>query len=299
MSARKCFVAAVTFVLALALSLDVSGAGRRGGARGGKPSKPRAGKPAKARAAKRAGVRPKKGPQKHAGKRQGRQSKRIKSGVRDGSLTPREAKRLGREQAHIAKERKKAAADGKVTPREKAKLQHDQNKARRHIAKERHGAQGEMGPKPKWKTWDPGVNRRQHRQTHRIAQGIRSGSLTKDEVHTLVQGERQLAKLEREYKSDGVLTVAERKDLHHELNELSKQIFAEKHDADHQSRLRAAVRAKLQEAKLSGADAKELAAQGRRLLEIKRILGGPKELDDGEREALEEEFDSLADNLFE
>lgn len=275
MSGRKCLVAAVTFVLALALSLDALGAGARGGGRAGKAAK------------------------SHAGKRQGRQSGRVKAGVRDGSLTPREAKRLGKEQAHVAKERKKAAADGKVTPREKAKLQHDQSKASRHIAKERHDAQGEMGPKPKWKTWDPGVNKRQRNQRRRIAQGIRSGSLTKDELHTLMQGERQLAKLEHEYKSDGVLTVAERKDLHQELNQLSKQIFAEKHDADHQPRLRAAVQAKLQEAKLSGADARELAAQGKRLLEIKRILGGPKKLDQGEREALEEEFDSLADNLFE
>jgi len=231
-------------------------------------------------------------------KRQGRQKTRIKSGAKDKSLTPRETKRAVGQQRRIQRHGKQAASDGKVTPKERIRLEREQNRASRSIAKQRHDQQGEMGPKPNWKVWDPGVNRRQRNQNRRIGQGVRKGSLTKDEAKSLGQAERDLRKLEREYKSDGKLTIDERKELHQELNELSSQIYEEKHDDEFRPKLSAGIRKKLRSEDLTGEDAKEIVNQARRLSEIKRTLGGNKNLTDGEREELESEFDLLYNNLF-
>jgi Skp family chaperone for outer membrane proteins len=78
---------------------------------------------------------------------------------------------------------------------------------------------------------DPHVNARQARQQVRIAEGVRSGELTRREAHKVREDQRDIRQLERAYKSDGTLTAAERRDLNHELNQSSRQIRRQKHDA--------------------------------------------------------------------
>ncbi len=77
---------------------------------------------------------------------------------------------------------------------------------------------------------DPGVNHRQHHQDQRIKQGVRSGELTRAETRELARERREIRQEERAYKSDGKLTPEERKDLHQDLNALSKDIHEQKHD---------------------------------------------------------------------
>jgi Skp family chaperone for outer membrane proteins len=89
-------------------------------------------------------------------------------------------------------------------------------------------------------TRDPGVNARQHNQRERIQQGVRSGELTRRETGRLVEEQRDVRQLERAYKSDGTLTGAERRDLNHEQNQASRDIYRQKHDE--QDRPPAAVR---------------------------------------------------------
>lgn len=79
-------------------------------------------------------------------------------------------------------------------------------------------------------TRDPRVNARQHHQHERIAQGVRSGELTRRETRKVVEQQRDIRQLERAYKSDGKLTARERADLHHEQNQASRQIYRQKHD---------------------------------------------------------------------
>lgn len=80
-------------------------------------------------------------------------------------------------------------------------------------------------------TRSPGVNARQHHQAHRIGQGIKSGELTRREARGLAEQQRDIRQLKRAYKSDGSLTAAERRDLHHEQNQASRNIWRQKHDA--------------------------------------------------------------------
>jgi len=80
-------------------------------------------------------------------------------------------------------------------------------------------------------TRDPRVNARQHHQHDRIRQGVRSGELTRHETRRLAEEQRDVRQLERAYKSDGTLTRAERRDLNHEQNQASRDIYRQKHDA--------------------------------------------------------------------
>jgi hypothetical protein len=160
--------------------------------------------------------------------RQHNQQHRIQQGVKSGELTRGETHRLEGEQRAIRHEERMYKADGRLTPGERADLHRDQNRVSRDIYRQKHDAQH----RPPAALRDPGVNARQHNQHDRIAQGVRSGSLTKDEAKGLRDEQRAIRQEERQYKSDGMLTRDERKDLHQDLNTTSRNIYNEKHDAE-------------------------------------------------------------------
>ena len=101
-------------------------------------------------------------------------------------------------------------------------------------ARDNHRPNHPGGPE-KAKTRDPGVNHRQENQHDRIAQGVRSGQLTKDEAKQLAAEQKNIRQEEKAYKADSVLTQDERKDLQQDLNAANKDIYQEKHDADTRS----------------------------------------------------------------
>ena len=73
--------------------------------------------------------------------RQVTQQARIADGVNDKELTRHETKRLEREQRRIQHNKKAAKADGTVSPEEKKLLRHQQNRANRHIRRQKNDAQ--------------------------------------------------------------------------------------------------------------------------------------------------------------
>jgi hypothetical protein len=76
----------------------------------------------------------------------------------------------------------------------------------------------------------PGLDAREQNQRERIAQGVRSGELTRPETRRLVRGEVRLHRHERIARSDGVVTGAERLRLQRNANRMSKRIYVQKHD---------------------------------------------------------------------
>ena len=76
----------------------------------------------------------------------------------------------------------------------------------------------------------PGVDERQLWQGDRIYHGIRNGSLTRRVAGQLVRGQARLNRMERRFKSDGVVTRRERVRLHRGLNRQSRRIFRKKHN---------------------------------------------------------------------
>lgn len=68
--------------------------------------------------------------------RQMRQRLAIRQGLRDGSLTPREADRLMQEQNNIERLERRLEADGRLSLHERARLQDELDDARRNIRRQ-------------------------------------------------------------------------------------------------------------------------------------------------------------------
>lgn len=80
-----------------------------------------------------------------------------------------------------------------------------------------------------------GINQRQDRQQDRIAQGIKSGSLTAREAKRLESLEARFARQEARLRESGDgLSPKERAKLEEELNRLSRDIYRQKHDGQGQ-----------------------------------------------------------------
>lgn len=70
--------------------------------------------------------------------RQNRQQQRIEQGVRNGTLTHAELKRLNREQHRIAQFKRKAMQDHRITRHEARRIHNLQEQANRHIYQYKH-----------------------------------------------------------------------------------------------------------------------------------------------------------------
>lgn len=76
----------------------------------------------------------------------------------------------------------------------------------------------------------PRVNGREHRQQVRIRQGVRSGELTRCEATRLEAQQAAIRRQEARFRSDGVVTPAERARLNHELDVTNRRIYRQAHD---------------------------------------------------------------------
>ena len=74
--------------------------------------------------------------------RQANQEQRIDKGIASGQLNEREANRLNKQQGHINKMEDRAKSDGVMTKKERARIGAAQNRASRHLAREKHDRQG-------------------------------------------------------------------------------------------------------------------------------------------------------------
>ena len=74
----------------------------------------------------------------HGKKRIERQNKRIKRGVKSGSLTKKETAKLGRQRHKVKSDVKTAKSDGKLTVKERGKLRKDLNRSSKGIYKAKH-----------------------------------------------------------------------------------------------------------------------------------------------------------------
>jgi uncharacterized membrane protein YebE (DUF533 family) len=75
--------------------------------------------------------------------RQGKQEQRVDQGIVSGQLNERETSRLNNQQEHINKMEGKAKSDGVVTKKERARIGQAQDRASRHIAKQKHDSQNQ------------------------------------------------------------------------------------------------------------------------------------------------------------
>jgi len=78
-------------------------------------------------------------------RREREQAQRIRQGLRDGSLTPQEARRLWAEQRRIHGAEARMNADGRLSPQERGRLNAMQNQANRDIYRARHNGAVQSG----------------------------------------------------------------------------------------------------------------------------------------------------------
>jgi len=73
---------------------------------------------------------------------------------------------------------------------------------------------------------------RQHgkNQRHRIAQGVKSGELTRAETRNLATDQKEIRQDVKAAKADGVVTRAERKDIKQDQRQASRKIYRKKHN---------------------------------------------------------------------
>jgi len=76
-----------------------------------------------------------------------------------------------------------------------------------------------------------GINARQHRQAERIRNGVENKELTRGELDKLKADEAGIRAEERVYRrSGGGLNARERRDLQHDLDKTSREIYRAKHN---------------------------------------------------------------------
>jgi hypothetical protein len=80
-------------------------------------------------------------------------------------------------------------------------------------------------------TATPRVDQRQANQQARIDAGVASGQLTARETNRLDKQQARIAAVESKDKADGTVTSKERQQLHRMQDRASKNIYAQKHDA--------------------------------------------------------------------
>jgi hypothetical protein len=77
----------------------------------------------------------------------------------------------------------------------------------------------------------PRVDQREANQQARIDAGVASGQLNARETNRLDKQQARVAAVEAKDKADGTVTAKERRQLHRMQNRASKNIHAQKHDA--------------------------------------------------------------------
>jgi hypothetical protein len=156
--------------------------------------------------------------------RQAQLDQRIDAGVRNGSLTRREAVQLRTEFRNIAFLEQRYRASGGLSLAERNDLDRRFDALSARIRHERNDWQDRRGD---W--WS--INGRQRELYRRIDAGVRSGQLTRVEAARLRTQFVNIAQLERQYRlSGGGLSLVERRDLDRRFDFLAQRIRWERHD---------------------------------------------------------------------
>ncbi len=154
------------------------------------------------------------------------QRNRIVQGFYSDTLTANEVRRLARQQRRAHRKERRFKSDGHFSYRERANLHLNLASTSRNIYRQKHNRQ--LQYRRSIRSFR--INQRQHRQGKRIAQGVRSGALVRDEALKLGQQQARIQRQKRHYKADGIFTRKERMRIHRKQNTASRNIYRKKHN---------------------------------------------------------------------
>ena len=147
---------------------------------------------------------------------------RIQAGLVSGQITPSEAQMLIRRDRDIQLRENQYKANGNATSQERQQLRAELNALNADV--ERFMANRDMTRPPGNAGNTPGIDNQEYQISRRIDEGMRSGRITQREARRLQSREREIARHESFFKSDGVVTRQERRQLHDELDELRNEV---------------------------------------------------------------------------
>lgn len=150
---------------------------------------------------------------------------RIQAGLASGHITPSEAQMLIRRDRDIQLRENQFKAAGSATPQQRQQLRAELSAL--DVDVERLMASREV-MRPSENAGKaantPGIDHREHPIGQRIDEGLRSGRITQREARRLQSREREIARHEAFFKSDGVVTKQEQRQLRDELDELRNEV---------------------------------------------------------------------------
>ena len=147
---------------------------------------------------------------------------RIQQGMASGHITPSEAQMLIRRDRDIQMREGQYKSNGNATPQERQQLRNDLSALNADV--ERMMANNNVVRPPANAGNTPGIDNREYQLSRRIDEGVRSGRITQREARRLQSREREIARHEAFFKSDGVVTRQERRQMRDELDALRDDV---------------------------------------------------------------------------
>ena len=151
---------------------------------------------------------------------------RIQQGLASGRITPSEAQQLYRREREIEIRERQFKANGDVTQQERQQLRAELAGLNAEIDRLMSRRPVVVVPAPPGYSGSasqtPGIDNHQFNISRRIDEGVRAGRINPREARRLHQREREIARREAFFKSDGVVTPQERRQLRNELDALNR-----------------------------------------------------------------------------
>ena len=149
-------------------------------------------------------------------------SARIQQGLASGQITPSEAQVLYRRDREIQMRENQYKAYGNVHPQQRQQLRDDLSALGADV--ERMMNNRDVVRPAGNAAQTPGIDNQDAQISQRIDEGFRSGRITPREARKLQSQQREIARHEAYFKSDGIVTQQERRQLRNELAALSNEV---------------------------------------------------------------------------
>lgn len=148
-------------------------------------------------------------------------SARIQQGLQSGHITPYEAQMLYRRDQDIRNREALYKSDGRATPAERQQLRNDMAGLSAEVERAMNNSSVAV-VQPGQSLG--GVDSREFNIRARIDEGVRSGRLSQREAGRFMAREEQIERREAAFRSDGVITQQERRQLRKQLTGLRDQV---------------------------------------------------------------------------
>lgn len=149
-------------------------------------------------------------------------SARIQQGLASGQITPSEAQVLYRRDREIQMRENQYKAYGNVHPQQRQQLRDDLSALGADV--ERMMNNRDVVRPAGNAAQTPGIDNQDAQISQRIDEGFRSGRITPREARKLQSQQREIARHEAYFKSDGIVTQQEQRQLRNELAALSNEV---------------------------------------------------------------------------